>query len=293
MSYYIDPWRYNCAANAADSPAAQLEQQTIVEATQRALDYAHSKGVALVGSAGNEHEDLGYPLVDTTSPDFPPAPPNPAYPRNIDNHCIILPTEGNNVMSISAIGPSKRKADYSNYGLEQTTVAAPGGFFRDDPLWKATDPVAVRNLAGIPNQILAAYPKNVAEENGDLNPDGTPNDPAVVRDCRGSTCAYYQWIQGTSMASPHAVGVSALIVSRFGEEKHDNARLNPLITQAILQATATDTPCPEPRLHSYADKLRAPSFDALCEGTPELNGFYGHGIIDALTAVTADMDLDD
>jgi lantibiotic leader peptide-processing serine protease len=291
MSYYIDPWRYNCAANAADSPAAQLEQQTIMEATQRALDYANAHNVTLINSAGNEHEDLGYPAVDTTSPDYPS--PAAAYSRNVDNHCLVLPTEGNNVMSISAIGPSKRKADYSNFGLEQTTVAAPGGFFRDDPLWKATDPPAVRNVAGIPNQILAAFPKNVAEDAGVLNPDGTPNTPSVVRDCRGSTCAYYQWIQGTSMASPHAVGVAALIVSRFGEEKHSKVSLNPLITQAILQATATDTPCPEPRLHSYADKLRPASFNALCEGTPELNGFYGHGIIDALGAVTQDMHLDD
>ena len=68
----------------------------------------------------------------------------------------------------------------------------------------------------MPNLILAAYPKNVADELGDLNPDGTPNNPFVVRDCRGSTCAYYQYIQGTSMASPHAVGVAALIVSEFG-----------------------------------------------------------------------------
>jgi subtilisin family serine protease len=293
MSYYIDPWRYNCAANAADSPAAQLEQRTIMEATQRALDYANAHNVTLINSAGNEHEDLGYPVVDTTSPDYPT--PAAAYPRNIDNHCIVLPTEGNNVMSISAIGPSKRKADYSNYGLEQTTVAAPGGFFRDDPLWKATDPPDVRNVAGIPNQILAAFPESVGRNSSPpaILPDGTPASPSVVRDCKGSTCAYYQWIQGTSMASPHAVGVAALVVSRFGEERHSRVTLNPLITQAILQATATDTPCPEPRLHSYADKLRAPSFNALCEGTPELNGFYGHGIIDALGAVTQDMHLDD
>jgi subtilisin family serine protease len=39
----------------------------------------------------------------------------------------------------------------------------------------------------------------------------------VVRDCQGGTCAYYQYLQGTSMASPHAVGVAALIVSQFGK----------------------------------------------------------------------------
>jgi subtilisin family serine protease len=39
MSYFIDPWLFNCRANPADSPAAQSEQRTIIEATQRALDY--------------------------------------------------------------------------------------------------------------------------------------------------------------------------------------------------------------------------------------------------------------
>ena len=53
----------------------------------------------------------------------------------------------------------------------------------------------------------------------------------------------------------------------------------------MLEQTATDHACPEPRLHSYADKLRGPEFDALCEGTPRFNGFYGHGIVDALAAV--------
>ena len=280
MSYFIDPWLYNCANNPADSPEAQLEQRTIIRATQRALDYAHRKGVVLIAASGNEDTDLGDATkTDTISPDFPPGT---EYTRTVDNACLDLPNEGNNVMSINALGPSTRKADYSNYGVEQTTVAAPGGFFRDDPLWKATDPPAVRNLAGIPNLILAAYPENVAREFGEINPDGTSNTPFVVRDCRGSTCAYYQYLQGTSMASPHAVGVAALIVGANG---HDHDGLSPRKVQEILEQTATEHACPEPRLHSYADKLRAPSFDAFCAGSPRFNGFYGHGIIDALRAV--------
>ena len=47
MSYYIDPWLYNCADNPGDSPAEQAQQRTIIEATQRALDYAHDHGVTL------------------------------------------------------------------------------------------------------------------------------------------------------------------------------------------------------------------------------------------------------
>ena len=65
-------------------------------------------------------------------------------------------------------------------------------------------------------QILAAYPKRRDRERGRSTRTATPNTPFVVRDCHGGTCAYYQYIQGTSMASPHAVGVAALIVSQYG-----------------------------------------------------------------------------
>ena len=43
MSFYVDPWLYNCPNNPADSPEAQLEQRTIIEAMNRALDYAHPR----------------------------------------------------------------------------------------------------------------------------------------------------------------------------------------------------------------------------------------------------------
>ena len=71
MSYYIDPWLYNCAANPADSPAEQREQRLVIAATQRAIDYARAHGVTTIAAEGNGHTDLGKPTSDDSSPDYP------------------------------------------------------------------------------------------------------------------------------------------------------------------------------------------------------------------------------
>jgi subtilisin family serine protease len=293
MSYFIDPWLYNCGNPLhpvpEDSPADRAEQKTIIEATQRALDYAHLHGVTLVAALGNGNTDISVPAFDGQSPNFPP---NNEHNRTVNNTCLDLPTEGNNVISVSALGPSKRKADYSNWSYEETTVAAPGGWFRDEG-WTPANPAG-----GIPNLVLGALPKNVAEELHLINPDGTPANPQVLRDCRGSTCAYYIYIQGTSMASPHATGVAALIVSKFGERRRGGISLHPLFTQAYLEASATDTGCELMRnrpdgTFSYEAfgtpaSPRGANYTTYCEGTAVYNGVYGHGIVDALAAVTFD-----
>ncbi len=71
MSFFVDPWLYNCQNNPADTPDEQAQQRTIVTAVTRALNYAHRKGVTNVVSLGNQHEDNGNPQPDATSPDFP------------------------------------------------------------------------------------------------------------------------------------------------------------------------------------------------------------------------------
>jgi len=291
MSYFIDPWLYNCRGLAEDTPAQTADQVAIIEAAQRALDYAHMHGVTLVGAAGNSLTDLTMPkpVVDTQSPNFPL---HMNHPRNVNNGCLDLPTEGNNVISVSSVGPSKIKADYSNYGYGEIAVAAPGGWSRDEP-WNLSMTPAERTAASIPNLILAAYPENVAREFGDIDANGNPTNGFVVKSCKGSTCAYYQWIQGTSMAAPHATGVAALIVSKYGDRRGGGVSMHPLFTQAYLEASASDTPCMTPNPFTYTHKGRPAAYTTWCEGTPVYNGVYGHGIVDALRAVTFGKHEDD
>lgn len=279
MSFFTDPWLYNCANNPSDTPEEQLEQRTTVKAIQRALNFARKHGVTLIAAEGNDHTDIGHPTTDATSPDLPAGA---AKTRMVDNSCLIMPSEGNGVIAVSAIGPSTAKADYSNYGLERTQVAAPGGYFRD---LLGTD-----QYRTVGNQILSAYPESLARAKGQLNPDGSPNTPFVVRDCKGSVCAYYQYLQGTSMAAPHATGVAALIVSEFGhkDKEHGGLTLDPSEVKRILRRTATEHACPDPRLMDYTPVGRPPSYNAFCEGDADFNGFYGAGIVDALRAVQHD-----
>jgi subtilisin family serine protease len=171
----------------------------------------------------------------------------------------------------------------SDYGTEQISVSAPGGWFRDG---FGTD-----TFRTVGNEILSSYPKKVLQEEGLVDADGniTPaGEPTVYKSCTtAGVCGYYTWLQGTSMASPHAAGVASLIVSRYGVPDwfRGGLTLAPDLVERRLYTTAAEHACPEPRLQTYVNEGRDSTFDAYCAGSKNFNGFYGYGIVDAYAAV--------
>ncbi len=282
MSFYTDPWLYNCPSRhdiieGEVSKEELAEQKMIREGIIDAVNYARSNGVTLVAAAGNQHLDLAAPTrFDDTSPDYPLGT---AKPLTVTKNCLDLPSEAPGVIQVASIGPSKVKSDFSTWGLGAIDVAAPGGWFRDY--------FGTQDFREPENMILSSYPLPVAQEEGGVNKSGGVTDPFYERDCTaGKPCAYYQYLQGTSMASPHATGVVALIIQAHGTPDGSGGfDLAPDTVYGILTSTASDTPCPDPALLDYTQEGRPASWNATCVGTAAYNSNYGEGIVNAAAAV--------
>lgn len=160
-----------------------------------------------------------------------------AVPRTVDPHtCLDVPTQLPGVVSVSATGAKSLKASYSNYGLGVVDVAGPGG---DSTTYQPPPPPAASGL------ILSTLPGGK-----------------------------YGYMAGTSMASPHVVGVLALL-------KSTHPWAGPAELKRLLYRDADHTPCP-----SQAEADSGGRQEGACVGTAAHNGFYGYGIVNALKAVT-------
>ena len=126
----------------------------------------------------------------------------------ISNECEVVPAETQGVIGTMALGRASEKAGYSNYGTGATDVAAPGGNFG----------------------VLSDTPNEFCEEQ--------------VLSTIPVALGAYGCFQGTSMASPHAAGVAALIVSQFGKLGTDSGEedvvMRPTKVEEYLQSTTVD-----------------------------------------------------
>jgi len=242
MSFFADPWLFNCRNDA--------EQRAIIAAISKAARDAEQHGVLLVAAAGNEGIDLNHPTTDEISPDYPAGA---AVSRPVNNNCVVLPTEIPGVVVVTATGAQNLLAWYSTYG-NVTDVAAPGGSRYQTPTF---DPSRGR--------VLSTYSSTA----GDL-----ADEAALGRLVVDGSGNYYAWLNGTSMAAPHAAGVAALI-----RAAHPN--MPPGSVAALLRSTATHLSCPS-ALDPGVEFFDAPV--QVCHGGTGSNNFYGAGLVNALAA---------
>jgi hypothetical protein len=141
--------------------------------------------------------------------------------------CKVVPAMSDGVVGVMSLGPESEKAGYSSYGKGWVDVAAPGG-----------NGSVVRDTAAYcTRQILSTLPGNA-----------------------------WGCFQGTSMASPHAAGVAALISSRYGSPNRTGGWfMDPNKVQNRLEGSAVD--------------IGLKGYD-MC---------FGNGRVDALRAVTNDQ----
>jgi subtilisin family serine protease len=237
-SYFADPWLYNCKNDPG--------QRAIWNAERRAIKYAQQQGVLVVASEGNDQTDLSHPEIDATSPDDT----TPVI-REVTNACAVVPVEVPGVIGVTATGYSRLKASYSSYGISTADVAAPGGDSRLQPTPAPLNP-----------RVLSTYPTAVPCSRVVFDP---------------GTGAKYCYLQGTSMAGPHVVGIAALILSAHGI-------MPPGALAAALQQATTALPCPDITLYAPFPQVGGAPQD--CQGGIGHNGFYGAGEVDALKAVS-------
>jgi subtilisin family serine protease len=237
LSLFADPYLYYCSNDAG--------QRAMLKQLQDAARYAQQRGVVIIAAAGNEAQDLGHPAVDDISPDWPP---DTAIVREVGNNCRVAPAELPGVITVSASGVNTL-ASYSNVG-SPVNVTAPGG---DAPQTSSTVFGRGRILAGWSSTDATGLWEALIGVNR-----------AVV-----SGGGRYVWISGTSMASPHAAGVAALI-----------RQMHPGMPQgavaALMAASATPLDCP----------ANWPTTDPrLCYGGLGHTSFFGAGMVNAEQAV--------
>jgi len=249
MSLFADPYLYYCKS--------EEEQRAILRELESAARYAQQKGVLIVSAAGNQADDLQHPDIDDVSPDWPPGS---AEERDVKNNCRVAPAELPGVLTVSATGPVGYPGydlwitDYSSVGMSRVDVAAPGGDY-----FRATGTVQDGVLGALSS---TSDPGDGIWDYYDFI-EGFPQYDGLTVLADGGY--RYGYLNGTSMASPHAAGVAALV-------KQMHPEWSPGAVKAAVQRSTQQMSCPAVQL---------PGDPRRCYGENGRTSFFGHGMVDA------------
>jgi len=220
----------------------QPDRAAVVKIVRRAILAAGKKKMTVVAATGNFFLDLAH---------------LPGEEPGVD--CKVIPVQLPKVIGVSSVGFSRQLAFYSDYGFGAVDVTAPGGDFLV-PNPDITDTTAA-------NQVLSSVPADSLFYAQAADYDGQ------IQDCSVPSCPTYAYVQGTSFAAPHATGVAALAVSKFGKMTPDQLLVR-------LSLAANPLKCPP----SPYDPLPT-GMPATCIGPAFYNNFYGAGEVDALATL--------
>jgi subtilisin family serine protease len=179
-----------------------------------------------------------------------------------------------NVLTVAAAG--NNAADLSRPGRD--SVSPTNGDAQTRPVDPSCVvlPVQLKNVVGV-SAVEETKTKSGYSSYGlgaiDVTAPG--GDTRTPTGCVLSTVpSGYDYSCGTSMAAPHASGVAALIAST-------HPKVDAVSLGRMLNAQAETLACP-----ADYDLNGTGVQDAFCTGYSEYNSFYGHGLVDALAAVT-------